>query len=650
MTTFTYTGISVFDDGAGPMFEAIDLVVVVPFTTSVLEYRYLMPGETGYDAGSAAVIFTQDPTFATLSGDPLETTAVGGTVQLQILTITWDGGTKTADVAYAEDTVTGDFALFRFGGDAIGPFTMVSEVEAFLLSLDSFGPIVSGPFAPNTPFLLSSLANLTSTTEDDTVLGYSGIDMFSVGSGDDTVAGLAGDDVLDGGDDFDNLRYDFDVVFGGAGGILALSFGGALNVTDGFGDLDTATNFESIRGTFNVDTVSMDGSLSYFRFQGLGSADSYTGHANTEDELDYRKDADNGGTSGINARLDIGQVTDGFGNTDTVSSIDRIRGTESSDFITADDTGIRMRGEGGGDFLIGGDGDDIFDGGDGIDTASFENADVGVKVDLRFSGKQTNVGKDDLIEIENLTGSNFDDRLTGDANNNTIRGLDGADIIRGKGGNDTFFGGNGDDNIKGGDDTDFINGDDDSDTLFGLSGDDFLYGGDGEDFLYGGRDSDHLEGGDGVDRLRGNKGADDLFGDGGNDNLRGGGGGDLLDGGADDDFMYGEAGTDRLVGGLGDDNLFGGDGTTMDGTRDTFVYAEAGNSFGGFDKIRDWEDGIDVIDVAFYEFTAFSEVAALASDRATGMRIEFGAGEVLFIDGFFKADFDETDVVGLLNF
>lgn len=649
MTTLTFTGPSVFDDGMGPVFEEAELLLIVPSATSTLEYRYLVPGETGYNAGSAAVTFTEYPSATALAGDPLVGTADGGTVEIQALTIVWDSGTKSADVIYAEDVGTGDYVLLRLSGDTIGPFVDVAGIEGFVTGVDSSGPITTGPFAPNTPFLASSLnGGLVSITEDDEFADFAGEDAFSGGIGDDTVAGLWGDDVLDGGDGFDNLRYDGDVAYGGAGGILAMSLGGVLAVTDGFGDLDTATNFESVRGTFNADTVSMDGSLAYFRFQGLGSVDSYTGHANTEDELDFRKDADNGGTAGITALLDSGIVTDGFGNLETVSSIDRVRGTEEIDAITADDTGIRMRGEGGDDLLVGGNGDDIFDGGSGSDTASFLNAGVGVKADLRYSGKQTNVGKDELIDIQNLFGSDYNDRLTGDANANIISGYGGNDIIRGKGGDDIFSGGDGDDNIKGGDGVDTISGDGDSDTLFGLSGNDFLFGGDGNDFLYGGRDSDHLEGGDGVDRLRGNKGGDDLFGGDGNDNLRGGGGGDDLDGGADDDFLYGETGTDRLVGGLGDDNLFGGDGTTPDGTRDTFVYAEFGNDFGGFDKIRDWEDGIDVIDLTYYGFNVFSQVEALASDRTSGMRIEFGAGEVLFIDGFSKEFFDETDVIGLV--
>src|SRR6478735_3463086 len=50
---------------------------------------------------------------------------------------------------------------------------------------------------------------------------------------------------------------------------------------------------------------------------------------------------------------------------------------------------------------------------------------------------------DTYINIENLTGSNFDDRLEGLGNNNVLDGGAGNDILVGGAGADTLIGGSG---------------------------------------------------------------------------------------------------------------------------------------------------------------------------------------------------------------
>ena len=52
-------------------------------------------------------------------------------------------------------------------------------------------------------------------------------------------------------------------------------------------------------------------------------------------------------------------------------------------------------------------------------------------------------GTDTLINIENLTGSAFNDTLTGDADANVISGLAGNDTLNGGAGDDTLDGGAG---------------------------------------------------------------------------------------------------------------------------------------------------------------------------------------------------------------
>jgi len=169
----------------------------------------------------------------------------------------------------------------------------------------------------------------------------------------------------------------------------------------------------------------------------------------------------------------------------------------------------------------------------------------------------------------NLTVTNQDDYLYGDANANTLTGQVNRDLLYGYGGADVLSGGTGDDDLYGGDGDDALNGD---------AGIDLLDGGLGNDVLNGCAGVDTLRGGDGVDTLSGGSENDTLYGDGGNDGLDGGTGDDLLDGGDGNDQLSGADGVDRLVGGSGDDLLTGGAGGDrfLGGTgTDAISYASA---------------------------------------------------------------------------
>ncbi len=72
-------------------------------------------------------------------------------------------------------------------------------------------------------------------------------------------------------------------------------------------------------------------------------------------------------------------------------------------------------------------------------------------------------GTDTLRGFENLTGSLFDDMLTGSSASNILIGLDGDDLLNGGGGTDTLVGGSG---------NDLLNGGSNADTMIGGTGDD----------------------------------------------------------------------------------------------------------------------------------------------------------------------------------
>ena len=80
--------------------------------------------------------------------------------------------------------------------------------------------------------------------------------------------------------------------------------------------------------------------------------------------------------------------------------------------------------------LIGGAGADTLDGGGGVDTASYATSGSGVAVSLvAGTGIGGDAEGDRLFNIENLTGSNFNDTLEGNAGNNTLVGGAGIDTV-----------------------------------------------------------------------------------------------------------------------------------------------------------------------------------------------------------------------------
>ncbi|HRI37730.1 MAG TPA: hypothetical protein PLO50_04170, partial [Nitrospira sp.] len=72
------------------------------------------------------------------------------------------------------------------------------------------------------------------------------------------------------------------------------------------------------------------------------------------------------------------------------------------------------------DTLLGNSGNNVLTGGVGIDTVSYANATAAVTVNLSLTTAQNTVGAgtDTLSNFENLRGSNFNDKLTGNTGNN----------------------------------------------------------------------------------------------------------------------------------------------------------------------------------------------------------------------------------------
>lgn len=502
---------------------------------------------------------------------------------------------------------------------------------------------------PNTPELVNGADLIHAGSGNDIVRGGGGNDTIWGGSGTDQLFGDAGNDRVNG-------NSGNDVVSGGSGNDVL--FGGD-------GD-------DQIRG--DADNDFLDGGA------GIGSDRLDGGSGN--DTATYQT-----AIAGVNVDLNLsgsGQDT-GSSGIDTLISIENLTGSDHDDTLTGDGNANTLSGKGGFDVLNGDGGNDDLRGGDGNDTA---NGGDGADFILGEAGDDILFGNGDNdtlkggLGIDKLRGNDGDDRLFGEDGADDLRGGSGADIIAGgadndfilgEAGQDSLFGGAGNDTLRGGDDNDTLKGDDGNDILEGEAGDDRLFGGDGNDiltgasgidtlygddgdddisggssgdFLFGGKGNDIINGNSGSDNIRGNRGNDTLNGGASSDDLRAGGNNDTLNGDGGDDFLFGENGSDILFGGVGNDSLTGGlGGGTFDGATDTFIYADTGDGGGGFDRVKDFENGIDLIQLQAFNFANFAAVQALASNSGGGLRLDFGGGDVLFIENFSFAGFDAGDVL-----
>lgn len=221
-----------------------------------------------------------------------------------------------------------------------------------------------------------------------------------------------------------------------------------------------------------------------------------------------------------------------------------------------------------------------------------------------------------------LLGTDFGDKIHGNAGNDGLEGFAGDDRLSGLGGDDTLLGGAGNDKLYGGKGNDVLRGGADNDRLHGQNGHDVLEGGEGDDLLRGNKGNDQLSGDEGKDKLFGGQGNDTLHGGDGNDLLKGGSGNDILDGGAGWDRMYGGAGSD------------------------TFVFTETGN---WREIVGDFQDGQDMLQVdMMINGTALTfddlKIVNKTFDGVDGTLIRYAGGSV-FLENVDAGLITEDDFI-----
>lgn len=348
------------------------------------------------------------------------------------------------------------------------------------------------------------------------------------------------------------------------------------------------------------------------------------------------------------------------------------------------DTNDKLYGGTGNDSLYGGAGDDLLDGGsgndvirgdDGIDTALYASATAGVTVTLNSNNVQQNTmgaGLDTLVNIENLTGSQYNDTLTGNASANVLNGGLGNDVLNGGAGVDTasYEGvasgvtvtllnpGVQQNTVGAGLDTlsniENLAGSSFSDALLGNAGANVLDGGAGNDILNGGAGDDALNGGAGVDTasyLGAVSGVTvTLQHSGVQQNTVGAGldtlsGIENLTGSSFDDTLIGNASANILDGGsAGDDTMNGGAGD------DTYVVSGVGGSVLIEDSV-----GIDTLDASAASAGVTIDLTPGGSSNIDGRIVTLAAGgsvsiplDVLFLQDLSSSFNDDIATVRTL--
>jgi Ca2+-binding RTX toxin-like protein len=371
------------------------------------------------------------------------------------------------------------------------------------------------------------VARITGTSGNDSLVGTPGTDTIEGLAGNDTLDGNGGSDFLNGGTGNDRYRVDGGDTLADAGGIDTVESTVSWTLAAGFENL-TLTGVAVTSGSGNSQDNVITGNSAANWLRGLGGDDTVSGGA---------------GNDTIN--MSFGSAAS-YGN-------------------------------------------DVIDGGSGVDTLDFgDAARTAVRVDLAAGtasgGGTGGAGSASLSGIENVNGSAFDDRITGNAaanflfgylGNDTLDGGDGADRLDGDLGNDTYIVTAGDViGDAGGIDHVISNTSwtlqDGLENLTIITDEPFAEGegngldnqlrGVGDDIrLYGRAGDDRLQAESRFSILEGNEGNDTLVGGrGGFDNMFGGEGNDLLDDRLDDIPAAFSEGGANFDGGAGDDTIFSG--------------------------------------------------------------------------------------------
>jgi Ca2+-binding RTX toxin-like protein len=433
-------------------------------------------------------------------------------------TLSGQGGFDTADYRSAASAIR--LTLDKLANDgrvAIGEKDNVLDAEQLLGGI--YNDTITGDAGFNQIYGGAGNDEIHAGGGNDDVHGGPGSDKLYGGDGNDTIKGDDGNDLLGGENGNDSLDGGLgaDGIFGNAGNDTADYFArtadlritqdgvandGQLNETD-----NVATDVEVVRGGGGNDLIaahaeywSEPGAVNNIFYGGAGN-DTLRGYAGN-DTLVGQDGNDSLEAASGNDSLDGGNGNDtldggSFGDLPSFDYVDPAIPDEAADLNT-------ILGGAGDDLVLNSSGDDLISGGSGSDTidysANFHNSGVDVTLDgVRNDGEFPYLIEDEYyggqnfwqiendnvgVDMENIIGTRFADRLVGNA---------AANHLVGDYGDDTLIGGDGNDII----DATYLR------YVAGDSDNDYVDAGNGDDIIYSrGAWYDTIVGGAGYDRAQ----------------------------------------------------------------------------------------------------------------------------------------------------
>jgi len=449
---------------------------------------------------------------------------------------------------------------------------------------------------------------------------------------------------------------------------------------------DTLSGVVSVAGSAFNDTLQGSNLTTTIEsFIGNGGNDLIDGRGGL-DRANYATILDDTVTGGISIDMASGIVTgDASVGTDTLRGIEFVRGSQFADTYVAtgfsgssanagfNGTFNEFEGMGGNDTITG----------NGNTRLAFYNATGGVTVDIAAgtTSGDASVGNDTFSGVNNITGSQFGDTMSGSDNapgtGEAFEGRAGNDFIDGRGGFDTAIYNN-DPTVNAGIVVDMAAGTVTStsaaigtDTLRAVESIRATNFADSYDAT--GFDGSSANAGSfgNFNEFEGLAGNDTIIGNGntrisyvnasgpvtvdmttgiatgnasvgtdtfsGVSQVRGSNTGDTITGNEFNNNLDGQGGNDTITGGEGNDTLTGGGGT------DTFVFADGF----GFDTITDFNhaqgDKIDLTGVT--SVTDFATLLTLASENGANTVIDFGNGDVITLNNVTLANLTASNFI-----
>lgn len=271
-------------------------------------------------------------------------------------TLIGDAGINVLTGGAGNDVFEGKLGQDTFDGGSGTDFTSYVNASASV-SVNLATGVVAGPDGSD---VLISIEGVFGSPFADTLIGSEGLNFLR---------GNGGDDILDGGAGNDYADYR------GATGAVQVNL--ALGISAGADGIDLLLNIESIRGSAFDDTLTGDANSNILR-GGLGN-DAIDGAGG--DDWAELFNAPNG------VFVDLIEGTSVGEGSDTLVSIENIRGSLFDDWLKGSDTGNVLRGDAG---------DDLLDGRAGADTAQF----LGARADFTVAKVRNLFVVNDLTDAE----------------------------------------------------------------------------------------------------------------------------------------------------------------------------------------------------------------------------------------------------------